>query len=196
MKILIFPVLLFCGVLSVLAQNETLHPWTDSQGRTLQASFISLDSEKVTIKWNGQLVPIPLASLSPDSQNLAKQLASQMSAAKPAVSPNKNQLHSWTDVKGRTLQARFVQLFAGTLTIEWNGQMVPLPMSSLSPQSQALANQLSSADIPQPKLTAPQPTPEPAPVAPKPAVVAKPTVVTEDVALDEEHNWQATNGSR
>lgn len=195
MKMLIFPVLLFCAALSVLAQNETLHPWTDSQGRTLQASFISLDSEKVTIKWNGQLVPIPLASLSPDSQNLAKQLASQMSAAKPAVSPNKNKLHSWTDVKGRTLQARFVQLFAGTLTIEWNGQMVPLPMSSLSPQSQALANQLSSADIPQPKPTAPQPTPEPAPVAPKPAVVAKPTVVTEDVALDEEHNWQATNGS-
>ena len=26
-------------------------------------------------------------------------------------------------------------------------------------------------------------------------VIAKPTVVTESVALDEEHNWQATNGS-
>ena len=52
------------------------------------------------------------------------------------------------------------------------------------------------ADIPQSsKPTAPQPTPEPAPVAPKPAVAAKPTVVTENVALDEEHNWQATNGS-
>ena len=38
---------------------------------------------------------------------------------------NPSQLHSWTDVQGRTLQARFIRLFAGTVTIEWNGQMVP-----------------------------------------------------------------------
>ena len=104
-----------------------------------------------------------------------------------------NNLHPWTDVQGRTLQARFVKLFAGTVTIEWNGQMVPLPMTSLSPQSQALANQLASANKPKPKPVSPRP--KPAPTPPQPKVAAQPTVVTEDVALDEEHNWQATNGS-
>ena len=175
------------------AQSDQLHPWTDSQGRTLQASFISLDSEKVTIKWNGQVVPIPLASLSPDSQILAKKLASQMKgASSPFDTVAPNQLHPWTDVQGRTLQARFVKLFAGTLTIEWNGQMVPLPMTSLSPQSQALATQLASAN--KPKIMPPS-SPKPVPAPSKPKIAAQPTVVTEDVALDEEHNWQATNGS-
>ena len=65
-------------------------------------------------------------------------------------------------------------------------------MSSLSPQSQALANQLASAGS-----TTPKPV-QSTPVAPtpKPEVAAvKPTVVTEDVALDQEHKRQATNGS-
>ena len=163
---------------------------TDSQGRTLQASFISLDSEKVTIKWNGQgRAPIPLASLSPDSQILAKKLASQMKGVSPPLtqSPQINYTHG--RMQGRTLQARFVKLsFAGTLTIEWNGQMVPLPMTSLSPQSQALATQLASAN--KPKIMPPS-SPKPVPAPSKPKIAAQPTVVTEDVALDEEHNWQA-----
>ena len=56
--------LLFCLFLSstiLKGQAEKLHPWTDAQGRTLQASFISFDGTKVTIKWDGQVVPIPLA---------------------------------------------------------------------------------------------------------------------------------------
>jgi hypothetical protein len=189
--LLLFTFLFSIGLLQ--AQSDQLHPWTDTQGRTLQASFIGLDSEKVTIKWNGQIVPIPLASLSPDSQSLAKKLASQMNgASSPFDTVAPNQLHPWTDVQGRTLQARFVKLFAGTLTIEWNGQMVPLPMTSLSPQSQALATQLASAN--KPKIKTPSP-PKPAPAPSRPKIAAQPTVVSEDVALDEEHNWQATNGS-
>ena len=92
-------------------QAEKLHPWTDAQGRTLQASFISFDGTKVTIKWDGQVVPIPLASLSPESQNLAKQLGAKMSVSPPTL--DKNKLHSWTDIQGRTLEARFVQTFCG-----------------------------------------------------------------------------------
>ena len=145
--LLLLPIFFSIGLLH--AQSDQLHPWTDTQGRTLQASFISLDSEKVTIKWNGQVVPIPLVSLSPESQSLASKLSSQMNGkTSPFDTVAPNQLHSRTDVQGRTLQARFVKLFAGTVTIEWNGQMVPLPMTSLSPQSQALANQLASANKP------------------------------------------------
>ncbi|NBQ02734.1 MAG: hypothetical protein EBU27_05855, partial [Opitutae bacterium] len=160
--LLLLPILFSIGLLQ--AQSDQLHPWTDTQGRTLQASFISLDSEKVTIKWNGQVVPIPLVSLSPESQSLAKKLASQMNGkTSPFDTVAPNNLHPWTDVQGRTLQARFVKLFAGTVTIEWNGQMVPLPMTSLSPQSQALANQLASANKPKPKPVTPTPKPAPTP---------------------------------
>ncbi len=194
MKLNVIFLALIFSVFSLQSQSEALHPWTDSQGRTLQASFVSLDGDKVKIKWNGQVVPIPLASLSPESQNLAKQLAAKMSSTPiPSEKLGQNGLHAWTDVQGRTLQARFVRLFAGTVTIEWNGQMVPLPMSSLSPQSQALANQLAS--IKTPPTNPPPPVTPINPIPAKPVVIAKPTVVTENVALDEEHNWQATNGS-
>ena len=57
------------------AADEVLHPWTDVQGRTLQAYFVKSDGVIVTIKWNGQVVPIPLVSLSPASQALAQKLA-------------------------------------------------------------------------------------------------------------------------
>ncbi|MBO26574.1 MAG: hypothetical protein CMI33_08290, partial [Opitutales bacterium] len=55
----------------LFARAQTLHPWTDLQGRTLQATFVKSDGTTVTINWNGQVVPIPLATLSPASQELA-----------------------------------------------------------------------------------------------------------------------------
>ena len=48
---------------SLVARAQALHPWTDLQGRTLQASFVKSDGTTVTINWNGQVVPIPLATL-------------------------------------------------------------------------------------------------------------------------------------
>ena len=75
-KLILLPYLFLLGLL-LQAQTETLYPWTDTQGRTLQASFISLDSGKVTINWNGQIVPIPLTNLSPETQALAKKLATE-----------------------------------------------------------------------------------------------------------------------
>ena len=196
MKNLIHLSYLFLFGFLLQAQNETLHSWTDTQGRTLQASFISLDAEKVTIKWNGQIVPIQLTNLSPETQALAQKLgAATMKPPPPSGggAPSTSGVHPWTDLQGRTLQARFIKLFAGTVTIEWNGQMVPLPMNSLSPQSQSLATRLATS---KPLPISKQAGPAPSPTTPKaPASTDKPTVVTEDVALDEEHNWQATNGS-
>ena len=62
---------------------EAQHSWTDLQGRTLQASFIKSDGVTLTIKWNGKIVPIPLETLSPQSQALAKQLSTESSSANP-----------------------------------------------------------------------------------------------------------------
>ena len=79
----------FLPLISIQGQDETLHPWTDTQGRTLQASFISFDAaaQTVTIKWNGKVFPLPLNTLSPASQDLAKQLGAPPPAAPSSSSP-------------------------------------------------------------------------------------------------------------
>ena len=104
---------------------EAQHSWTDLQGRTLQASFIKSDGVTLTIKWNGKIVPIPLATLSPQSQALAKQLSTESSSANPfdsiAPTPSPDTIHPWTDNQGRTLQASFVKANAISVTVKWQG---------------------------------------------------------------------------
>ena len=108
---LLFVAISSCFLFPVRAADEALHAWTDVQGRTLQASFVKSDGVILTIKWNGQNVPIPLASLSPASQALAQKLS--QAKANPSA-PNPGQMHSWTDTQGRTLQATFIKVDATT----------------------------------------------------------------------------------
>ncbi|MBL65798.1 MAG: hypothetical protein CML14_06395, partial [Puniceicoccaceae bacterium] len=53
-------------------------------------------------------------------------------------------LYPWTDLDGRTLQARFIQLDQNNLTIDVNGQPFEIPVSTLSPESKALATMLQA----------------------------------------------------
>ncbi len=172
----------------LFARAQTFHPWTDLQGRTLQATFVKSDGTTVTINWNGQVVPIPLATLSPASQELAKKLAAEAAFGSVGGAPA---LHPWTDLQGRTLQAKFIKADATTVTIEWQGQVIPLPLATLSPASQALAQKLSggSAPVPPPAPSAPA-----VPQTPTKPQEPKPTIVTGEVALEAEHNWEATTG--
>ena len=179
---------LFFIFISLAAQAQTLHPWTDLQGRTLQASFIKSDGVNVTINWNGQVVPIPLATLAPASQELAKKLAAE-AAFGSVGAPT---LHPWTDLQGRTLQAKFVKADATTVTIEWQGQVIPLPLATLSPASQALARKLRGSSPTAPTSSTPS---VPVPAAPPKPQRPSPTVVTGEVALEAEHNWEATTGT-
>ena len=156
-----------------------MHSWTDNQGRTLQASFVKSVGTIVTFKWNGQDVPIPLATLSPESQALAQKLAQAKDAA-----PSSTGMHSWTDTQGRTLQAIFIKADATTVTLNWNGRIVPIPLASLNAVSQKLAKDLSSAG------TKPVAAPDP-----KPKPTLKPTIVDGELSLDAEHNWQSTDGN-
>ncbi len=169
----------FSFLQTVHAADETLHSWTDNQGRTLQASFLKSDGTIVTIKWNGKDVPIPLATLSPESQALAEKLAQAKNAA-----PSSAGMHSWTDTQGRTLQAIFIKADATTVTLNWNGRIVPIPLASLNAVSQKLAKDLSSAGSK--PVTAPEPKPKP---------TLKPTIVDGELSLDAEHNWQSTDGN-
>jgi len=169
----------FSFLQAVHATDEALHSWTDNQGRTLQASFVKSDGTIVTINWNGQDVPIPLATLSPESQALAQKLAQTK-----AVAPSSNGMHSWTDTQGRTLQAIFIKADATTVTLNWNGRIVPIPLASLNAVSQKLAKDLSSSGSK--PVAAPEPKSKP---------TLKPTIVEGELSLDAEHNWQSTDGN-
>jgi len=106
-------------------------------------------------------------------------------------------LQSWTDTQGRTLQASFVKLEGTLLTIRMNGQDFPLDLSYFSPQSQALARQLAAAAVPAPAVatSAPAVAP-PVPAAPAPVVEKPklPKVLTDESALDAEHEWKSVDG--
>ena len=179
MKTLLAFTLLAITSVSVWAADDALHSWTDLQGRTLQASFVKADATTVTIKWNGKVVPIPLATLSPASQALAGRLSQ-------AAAPSAAGMHSWTDTQGRTLQAVFLKTDGVTVTLNWNGRVVPIPLATLSPASQKLARELASA-----KATPSKPSEPSSPSAP----TLEPTPADGELSLDAEHNWASTDGN-
>ncbi|HRH96762.1 MAG TPA: hypothetical protein PLB55_12545, partial [Prosthecobacter sp.] len=60
----------------VLAQDATLRPWKDAQGRIIQAGFVSATADSVTLKMaDGKEHQIPLARLCAEDQAFVKSLA-------------------------------------------------------------------------------------------------------------------------
>ena len=49
-----------------------------------------------------------------------------------------SQLHSWTDLNGRNLEAKFIQANDTSVTIEWNGNRFDLPIITLNEESKSL----------------------------------------------------------
>ena len=186
MKVIaLFSLTLFFTTLGIA---QELHPWTDLQGRTLEASFMKSDGVTVTINWNGKVVPIPLATLSPESQALAQKLSAPSVSVNPfdtiKAPANPKQLHPWTDLQGRTLKAVFIKSDSSTVTVEWQGKVVPLPLASLNPESRALAMRLGGGS--QTKV---------APVETKKEVVIMKPASSGKLSLDAEHNWKSSTGS-
>ena len=189
-------ILTFLFAISYASLQGMLHPWTDLKGRTLQASFIKSDGVTLTINWNGKVIPIPLSTLSAESNALAQQLSSpQVPAASSnpfdTIAPplSAEQLHSWTDLQGRTLKAVFIKADVSSVTVKWQGKVVPLPLANLNPASQALAKSLSGTFAP---------APAPTPVSPPPVVttpIVSPPEGSGEFSLDVEHNWKSSSGS-
>ncbi|MBT3540383.1 MAG: hypothetical protein HN489_04530 [Opitutae bacterium] len=173
---------------TTLGIAQELHSWTDLQGRTLEASYMKSDGVTVTINWNGKVVPIPLASLSPKSQALAQKLSAPSVSVNPfdtiKAPANPKQLHPWTDLQGRTLKAVFIKSDSSTVTVEWQGKVVPLPLASLNPESRALAMRLGG-DF-RTKV---------APVETKKEVEIMKPASSGKLSLDAEHNWKSSTGS-
>ena len=134
-KILFLLVVFFTADVKISWAN--LYPWTDLDGRTLQARFIQLDPKNLTIDVNGQPFEIPVNTLSPESKALATMLQAQQKPAK--------KLYDWTDTSGRTIQASFVSSTAQSVTLEVNGKQTTLPLSMFNDASQALAEKLGAS---------------------------------------------------
>ena len=117
-----------------------LHPWTDLNGRTLQAKFIQGNDSSVTIEWNGQRFDLPINTLSDQSKALAKKfIENGMGSQKAEVD-----VHEWKDTAGRTIQAKFIKSDKLTVTLNWNGKATVLPLSMFDKESQIMAARLQS----------------------------------------------------
>lgn len=71
----------------------------------------------------------------------AKFDASEMTEAAPTETPS-NEVHSWTNYAGNTIEASFVRLEGTNVIIHMNGQDIPYALDKLNPESQALAKKL------------------------------------------------------
>ena len=61
------------------------HEWTNAQGKTIKAEFVSATNESVTISMQGKTFVVKLADLSPQSRALAAKLRVQKSTAQKLV---------------------------------------------------------------------------------------------------------------
>lgn len=158
-KFLLIPLLLLPSLGGKLFSEETMHSWTDTQGRTLQASFVSLTGTTLTIRMNGEDFPLDLSYFDSASQALAKKLASPPTppavpkpapaTPKPKPSPPKGELsldseHEWSSSTGTKISAKFLSLDGENVNLSmYNGRAErTIPLDRLSNNSQTLAKKL------------------------------------------------------
>ena len=54
------------------------------------------------------------------------------------------EIRKWTDVKGRTIEAAFIDIDGSNLFLEWHGKRASLPLSMFSKNSLKLAKELKN----------------------------------------------------
>ncbi|MFP6893498.1 MAG: hypothetical protein VCA18_07095, partial [Opitutales bacterium] len=119
---------------------DDIHQWVDVRGRIIRASFVKADDNAVTVRLQGAQSMIRSADLSPQSQELLRQL---FSSGKGNSKGNKNDFIDWTDKTGRTIRARLVKSVGDNLQIELEGTTFELPLAQLNAESQKLAKALA-----------------------------------------------------
>jgi len=155
MKRSVLPLVLFSLFISGVQGQERVYKWTSSTGQTVDAEYVKLEGETLTISMNGRPFFFPLSTLSPQSQALAKILATPEGQPLPV----KDGVYDWTDSSGKTIQAKFVNQVGSTVTIEMNGKPFTLPMARFSPASQELAKVLAIRSAPKATAKKPRKTP-------------------------------------
>ena len=91
-------------LLSLSFLSAKTYIWTDTNGQQIEAEFVRCGADTLTISIQGQELDLPINSLSAFSKALAIKLRSESSDSKEKP----NELHSWTDLQGRVIQAQFL----------------------------------------------------------------------------------------
>lgn len=126
--------------------KDLVHNWVQSGSRTRYlGSFVEMkDDKNLVLKLtNGKNYSIPLAKLSAGSKAYARMLAGG-GAGEGASKEEKTQTEPWTNTKGKVIQARFISLKDGKITLAMkNGKSVTFDLALLSEESQKRAKELA-----------------------------------------------------
>ncbi len=120
---------------------EQEHRWKNVTGKVIVAKYLRSDDASVTILMSGREIPYALDKLSPESQQLAAKLCKMAAGDTPPEKPKKSAIdltkeYEWTNAAGKTLIATFVSADAEKVTLNIQGREYPLPLASLSKDSQ------------------------------------------------------------
>lgn len=120
--------------------------WVRADGRHYNGRFVAVKAGRLHVQsekfGEGSL---PLGELSPCSQIFAKRLAAMVEKPKPGG--EEHEVETWTSSEGGDLQASFVSLIDGKLTVETaTGKAHTFPLKRLSQESQARAKDLAKGD--------------------------------------------------
>ncbi len=148
-----------CLVVAVLAlgSDPFQRTWTDTQGRSLEGSFVRLEGDQVTIKMDSGEVSVPLSRLSLSDRKYARDraaadaadatektdsaagdsAASEDGPAKPLATGKAiaNPERVWTDRNGQKMKGKFIRIRDGNVVIQ-GAKTLPVPFALLSADDQ------------------------------------------------------------
>ena len=122
------------------------------------AEFVKLESNSLTLIWNGKTTALPITMFSKESQDMAVRLQKQNSATEPTQIKQAVQKvdlsgkldlqkeYPWQNSQNQTIVGRFLDLDNDNLKLSINrgAREVTIPLNSLSQDSMALAKKLKS----------------------------------------------------
>ncbi|PHR93514.1 MAG: hypothetical protein COA78_32770 [Blastopirellula sp.] len=111
--------LLLCFALPISSSKLHARPWTDSNGKVLDAKFVRIENGQVTLRTtSGKIYNLSITELSEADQNYIKESLSTKG------------IRLWTDNTGKQITARFVRIRDTTIYLESGGKTQGLEFSN------------------------------------------------------------------
>ncbi len=178
--------------LLALAFPAFARTWNDTEGHTVEGEFVRVLKGKVVINVAGRMVQVPFGHLVEDDQDFvreqleAKGLGSQLPAKKKPAAPDSaaeagsdgkdaaaandpkpGPERKWTDIQGRSIQARFIGIEDANVVLHFKGKRTTFPFDKFSLADQRFVRTEMTGRGEGDKVPA-----EVAPVIPQPAPAA------------------------
>ena len=158
-----------CGWLAahflVFAVPALARTWKRTEGQTVEGEFVRVLKGKVVINVAGRMIQVPFGHLVEDDQDFVREelekhgLGSQLPAKKKTATsdsaaggkstekdtaaendPNPGPERTWTDIQGRSIQARFIGMEDAKIVLKFKGKSASFPLrNSASPTSATYA---------------------------------------------------------